>query len=201
MAALTPYFFALDHTHYSRWVPVSLYDLENLKHINPEEYGQIEQFFTVSKTRNRYSAMAIDQAHEQNNGRIKNIKGALAFLGTNTKETLFKWSVYSPEFLRLEAEFESATDGEIQSSIGKHHQDSPEFQTTFLSDVKKMVNAVESVFNPFASDAITMRSLRNGLEISRSVEIGESIRSLKQLGQSQFAEFVKERFLKPFPDR
>ena len=86
MAALTPYFFALDHTHYSRWVPVSLYDLENLKHINPEEYGQIEQFFTVSKTRNRYSAMAIDQAHEQNNGRIKNIKGALAFLGTNTKE-------------------------------------------------------------------------------------------------------------------
>ena len=122
MAALTPYFFALDHTHYARWVPVSLYDLENLKQINPEEYGVIEQFFTVSKTRRRYSAIAIDQAHEQNNGRIKSVKGALAFLGNNTKETLFKWSVYSPEFLRLEKEIEAATDGETQPSIGKHHQ-------------------------------------------------------------------------------
>ena len=77
----------------------------------------------------------------------------------------------------MEAEFGAATDGEIQSSIGKHHQDFP--NSRFLSDVKKMVNAVEGVFNPFASDAITMRSLPNGLKISRFVEIETSIRTLK----------------------
>ena len=145
--------------------------------------------------------MAIDQAHEQNNGRIKDVKGALAFLGSNSRETLLKWAIYSPEFIRLEEEFEAATHGSRVEPVGKHHQDSTEFQNTFLSNVRKVVRAIEGVFNPFASDASTMRSLRNGLQISRSNEIELSIRSLKQRGQSQFSEFVQNRLLAPSTNR
>lgn len=103
LAAMTPYFFSLDHTNYSRWVPVSLHDLEIVKLINPDEYMEIEGFFTICKTRNKYSAMAIDQGHEQNNGRIKDVKGALAFLGSNSKETLLKWAIYQFIVLSLSA--------------------------------------------------------------------------------------------------
>lgn len=110
-------------------------------------------------------------------------------------------SIYSPEFIRLEEEFEAAKHGSRVESVGKHHQDSPTFQNTFLSNVRKLVRAIEGVFNPFASDASTMRSLRNGLQITRSNEIEQSIRSLKQLGQHQFSDFVKNRLLAPSTER
>ena len=126
---------------------------------------------------------------------------ALAFLGNNSKETLLKWAICGPEFISLEEEFETARNGSIVSTVGKHHQDSPTFQLTFLHNIRKVVNAIEGVFNPFGSDAATMTSLRNGLQISRSDEIGDSICSLKRLGQSQLADFVKERFLAPSESR
>ena len=76
--------------------------------------------------------------------------GAVAFLGNNSKETLLKWAIYGPEFIRLEAEFETARNGSIVSTVVKHHQDSPTFQLTFLHNIRKVVNAIEGVFNPFA---------------------------------------------------
>ena len=53
--AVLPWFFALDHTQYSRWMPVF-----------------IKGFFTVRKTNCVFSNMRIDQAHKQNNKILNN---------------------------------------------------------------------------------------------------------------------------------
>ena len=50
-------------------------DLENFKEMIPDEYEQLKNFFTVTKTLSKLSAIALDQAHEQNNAKIKDIKG------------------------------------------------------------------------------------------------------------------------------
>ena len=80
MAALTKYFFALDHTNYARWTPVHLYDLANTKVISPDTYDEVSNFFTVSKTRSALSAIGLDQAHEQLNKKTKDIRRELPFL-------------------------------------------------------------------------------------------------------------------------
>ena len=133
LSALTKYFFALDHTNYARWTPVSLFDLENFKEMIPDEYEQLKNFFTVTKTRSKLSAIALDQAHEQNNAKIKDIKGGLAFLCSDNKSTLLKWSLYSPEFLRLEEEYETAVNPMAPpTDVKKHHSDSVAYQKEFF---------------------------------------------------------------------
>ena len=181
---------------------MSLYDLEIFKALSPDDYKELTEFFTVSKTRSRLSAMALDQAHEQNNKKLKDTRGGLAFLCQTEEDTLLKWSLYSPELVRLEEEYQSASKQHLlQPDIKKHHTDSPSHQSAYVADIKTLVTSIESVFNPFSSDSSSLRSLRDGLEICQSPGIEESIRSLKKLGDDQYREFVAERLLKPFGER
>ena len=59
--------------------------------------------FTVQKTKNPFSAMAIDQAHEQNNDHVKGEGGAIGL--TQNPELLQRWMVAGPEVARLVREF------------------------------------------------------------------------------------------------
>lgn len=69
---LLPYVFALDHTHYSRWLPVHVRDMRNLEKDHPMVHQEfLVGKFVVTKTSRKFSAMALDQCHEQNNAMIK----------------------------------------------------------------------------------------------------------------------------------
>lgn len=76
LKALVPWFFALDHQNYARWIPVHIRDMESLPtsiHKEFEEHGH----WVVPKTTNRFSSTPIDQAHEQNNDLVKGSGGAV----------------------------------------------------------------------------------------------------------------------------
>ena len=62
---LVPYFFALDHGNYARWTSVHIRDLCSL----PESIHKAfcRGFWVLSKTKRRFSAIPVDQCHEQNN--------------------------------------------------------------------------------------------------------------------------------------
>jgi hypothetical protein len=77
---LLPWFFALDKVNYARWLTVHLHDMMSLG----ETCAAIEEcfeegFFVVRKTQRKFSALAIDHAHEQNN---KLVKGRICNLDT-----------------------------------------------------------------------------------------------------------------------
>lgn len=60
LKALAPWFFALDHHNYARWLPIHIRDMENLPmsiHSEFEDHGH----WVICKTQNRFSAMPIDQ--------------------------------------------------------------------------------------------------------------------------------------------
>ena len=67
---LVPVFFALDHVNYAMWLPVHIRDMKSLPLSVREEFT-IKQGWVVSKTRNKFSAIPIDQAHEQENRTVK----------------------------------------------------------------------------------------------------------------------------------
>lgn len=78
---MSSWFFLTDHVHYARWLTCHVRDLEELQTKAPSVH---EHFcnggFVVRKTKNRFSAIAIDQAHEQSNALIKGNGGAVGLL-------------------------------------------------------------------------------------------------------------------------
>ena len=82
LAEIVTWFFALDHTHYLRWLSVHIRDMMML---SEEQTGVLEEFkagkFVIYKTSNKFSAMAIDQCHEQNNALVKGSGGAIGLTG------------------------------------------------------------------------------------------------------------------------
>ena len=75
---LAPWFFVMDRTHYSRWVPVHIRDMIRRKDTHPSVYLQLAQgHFTVQKTGHTFSSMALDQTHEQLNEVITGDGGAV----------------------------------------------------------------------------------------------------------------------------
>ena len=105
LAEIVAWFFALDHTHYSRWLSVHIRDMMMLSEKQP---GVLAEFtagkFVIYKTSNKFSAMAIDQCHEQNNALVKGSRGTIGLTGN--PGALRRWTVVGPEIVRNTEEFE-----------------------------------------------------------------------------------------------
>ena len=108
-------FFALDHYNYSRWVSVHLRDMKSLP-------GGIEaqfcQNWVILKTSRRFSTIPLDQAHEQENAKVKG-KGGVVGLTENPVAL-----VAGPETARITEEFEQAFLPEEDHDINyRHHEE------------------------------------------------------------------------------
>ena len=78
LVQLMPWFFALNRTNYSRWLFVHIRDMQQLPVKHPELVREFEAGkFTFQKTENAFSAMPLDQGHEQNNEMVKGDGGAI----------------------------------------------------------------------------------------------------------------------------
>ena len=74
------YIFALNHHRYARWLSEHVDDLMRLPYTCPELYEQfLASNFVLQKTNNPFSAIALDQGHEQNNATIKGAGGELDY--------------------------------------------------------------------------------------------------------------------------
>lgn len=107
LTELVPWFFALDHTNYARWIPVHLRDMSELSARDPDIAREFNAGnFTIQKTNRVFSAIPIDQAHEQNNAWIKSAGGAIGL--TDNPSALRRWMAAGPEVATLIEEFEDA---------------------------------------------------------------------------------------------
>ena len=99
----------MDHTNYARWIPVHLRDMVTLPTAYPEVARGFEASnFTIQKTSQQFSAIPIDQAHEQNNAAIKGDGGAVGL--TDNPAALRRWMMAGPEITRLIGEFQDEPD-------------------------------------------------------------------------------------------
>lgn len=100
LTKLVPWFFSLDHTNYARWIPVYLRDMVALHKTHPNVFNEFnKETFTVKKTPNRFSSIAIDHAHEQNNVCVKGDGGAQGLM--ENPIALRRWMVSGPEIAHV----------------------------------------------------------------------------------------------------
>ena len=152
LAQIVPWMFALDHTHYSRWLSVHIRDMTSLSVKHPNIHAEFRAGkFVVNKTWNKFSAMAIDQCHEQNNGAVKGSGGTVGL--TANPAALRCWTVTGPEVARLVAEFEEdhvhGGPGAKWNIEGLHHEQQPGVQSAFLKGVQSLTLVLQDMGNPF----------------------------------------------------
>ena len=96
VAALVPLMFALNHTNYARWLPVHVRDMASLERNHPTVYLKfLSGAFVVNKTKNPFSSIALDHAHEQENASIKGEGCAVGL--TENLSALRRWMIGGPE--------------------------------------------------------------------------------------------------------
>ena len=106
--------------------------------------------FTVRKTQKAFSAMAIDQAHEQNNSLVKGEGCAIGL--TESPSALRRWMISGPEIARMVKEFEDClTEGKTESRK-KHHEKAKSYQLSFSKEVKSLTSLIEKMGNPFTEE-------------------------------------------------
>lgn len=145
IAKMLPWFFALNHHNYARWLSVHLLDMHALPQTAPGVARWFDDgFFTVNRSSKRFSAIAIDQAHEQNNAIVKGDGGAVGL--TENPSALRRWMVSGPEIARVVNEFENemkvASSNDVKTD---HHEENRSFQMTFFKDVKSLVASMEDL--------------------------------------------------------
>ena len=101
---LCPWFFALNHHLYARWASVHIRDIKTLEESGSdliEEFAQSK--FVVTKSRNRFPAIALNQNHEQCNATLKG-KGRTIEL-FQKDEAFRRWLVTHPKLFELTRDF------------------------------------------------------------------------------------------------
>ena len=84
----------MDHLNYARWMPVHIRDMLCLPESTRFEFEK-QRHWVLSKTNNLFSAIPIDQVHEQENA---NVKGSGGFIGlTECPMASNHWMLSGPE--------------------------------------------------------------------------------------------------------
>ena len=120
LTELAPWFYALDHTNYARWIPVHLKDIAELPNRHPVVTTEFNDGkFVVHKTQQIFSGIPIDQAHEQNNALIKGDGEAVGL--TDNPSALQRWMIAGPEVSRVVEEFYKELDYCACKTNTNHH--------------------------------------------------------------------------------
>ena len=142
--------------------------------------------FVVHKSEREFSALAIDQAHEQNNAIIKGDGGAIGL--TEDPAALRRWMVAGPEVCRLIAEYEAVSGTKDATISKKHHEDNESAQHTFFEKVNRLTVVLEEMGNPFKEESADLLVL-DTKDIAEPT-MAEMIKTHQKRGREQFNSFI-----------
>ena len=94
----------------------------------------------MQKTSNQFSTIPFDQAHEQENVKVKGKGGAVGLTENH-------WMIAGPEFARLITEFEYLYLPELDPELNyRHHEEGILTQKSFQKQVTSLIQVVEKLW-------------------------------------------------------
>ena len=165
--------------------------LTKTRHAHPAVYQEfLAGGFVAFKTMRPFSAMALDQTHEQSNAVIKGDGGAVGL--TENTSALTRWTMAGPEISRMIEEYEM-----LQSTANtspRHHDQYPAVQLKFQREVTQLISVISDLGNPFTEDRGNLLTI-DTKEIMDQVVV-ESVKQVIKLGKEQYSKFHDERLVK-----
>ena len=148
----------------------------------------------MHKTKRPFSAIAIDQAHEQNNKVVKGDGGAVGFL--QNPKALLRWMVAGSKLARVIGEFEDncldGGTGKTTRSNLKHHEHTASAQVKFATEVGALVQVLEDMGNPFMEESESLPVL-DRRDVADPA-IVQTVREIEKTGQDQY-KYMTERVI------
>ena len=173
---MMPCMFALDHTHYTRWMSVFLEDLKQIPSKYPTVFEEFKRgYFTVKNSNHLSSNIGVDQAYKQNNKLVKIDGGAIG--NFENPQSLLRWSVAGPTVTKMCDEHNDST-----SAKSKHHEDTKTVEDDFRDDVLSVHDAFLQFGNPFSEQ-------QNFVQLSSRIVLDKS-RSSTVFATDQFAKSI-----------
>ena len=184
---IAPWMFSLDHTHYSRWLPIFINDMKQLSAKHPAVYEEFKRgHFTAKNSCRKFSSISEDQAHEQNNKLVKIDGGAIGILDNHI--SMMKWMVASPEISRLLHLFE--VEGDKKQEDALHHEDTDAHEKRFRTHVLSFKNTFDEAGSPFEEEDILVHVVSRQI---MSEAAATSVRIAYDTGKKQYDDFVQTR--------
>ena len=169
--------FTLYHYNYAWWLSVFVQDLEVAYGDNPELFAQLSSHLLVTTTNAKFSRIAYDHKQENNNGYIN-------LVNKENKSNLRKLEICLPEILP----HLKSCEGKVMKNH-KHKEEMPSLSISYLSDVKRVSSKITT--NPFS--ASQFQKLNSPITLPDI--IAEEAKKVFDIGNQQYQEFVKTRFV------
>ena len=144
--------------------------------------------FVVHKSHREFSALAIDQAHEQANALIKGDGGVIGV--TEDPSALRRWMVAGLEVSHLVAQYEGLSGAKDAKRSTIHHERTIPAQRVFLEKVGRLTNVIHDLGNPFQEESNDLLTL-DTKDIAHT-SVHELVRTNYERGADRFCTFLKD---------
>lgn len=146
--------------------------------------------FVIRKTGRPFSALAIDQAHEQYNAEIKGSGGAIGL--TQDPASLRRFTIAGPEICALLKVFQS-NEFEKTQGMDTHHEQTASYQKKFLNRCVSLKTCFEETGNPFLDNGTELIALDT--RVVAPVTAVTNLLTAEKSGNEEYTEFVKQRLV------
>ena len=184
---MAPWFFAYDHVNYSRYVPVYLKEMRELKQTHPFAYERVKngEFTIQQQDRYAYSATAADQVIEQTINKDSKSAGGIVGI-TMRPNAVTKWILSHSQRLAM-TQLCKTYAGEGQTV--RHRKDlDPTRRVHDAMRVERVVNLVKTVMDPFSCGGSELVNIHSGAVASTSCE--EDLLQAFKSGQKAQQDFI-----------
>jgi len=141
------------------------------------------------KLQKDFSAMPIDQAHEQNNEIVKSAGGAVDL--TENPSAFRKWMVSGPEQAWLLEEFECQYFSDLSDAeSGFHHEEGFSTQKSFKEQAVNLVHTFNEFGNPFLENSNELLVL--GIQNVMDESVVNTVSMIYEIGKEQYTKYYKD---------
>jgi len=191
LKTICPWFFALNHHLYARWATVHVRDIEMLEQTDSNLTAQFAKGnFVVTKSGCRFSAMALDQNHEQCNASVKGKGGTINLF--QKEGALKRWMISQPMVVEMVKNFHEQLNCGESKLEWLHHEESRSYHERFNEELNCLVQTFDEFGNPFADSSGKLLTI-----CTRQAADEEGVQQLLNLegfGSNRYESFVSERF-------
>ncbi len=197
-AELTPYFYCMDRTNYSRWLPIYLADMHLLQSAHPDVYEEfMKGNHPVSRSQQSFSQIWTDMALEQSVNLDSKTHGGIIGI-TKKPGTLERWFLTSHERATITTATKDMCGIQDSDHVGTHKESATPRLKRDETDVQQLLSVFKSelMTNPFAvpddgAECLPLVNIATGVVFPK--QMTQSFLNGKDAGREQMELFIDER--------
>ena len=197
-AEMTPYFFSMDRTNYSRWLPVYIADMHLLEDTAPEVHQEFMQGnHAVSRSCQPFSQICTDMALEQTVNLDSKTKGGIVGI-LKKPGALERWFLTAQEKTAITTATKELCGICNSDSKPAHKEAGLKRINRDEEDVKKLITTVLSVMsNPFdmesVDDGVTVPLSNLATGVVMPQDVATRLFNAQELGMQEMSSFITKR--------